>query len=312
MKTSDTIHCVCNIDDAYLRHCIVTLTSLFENNPGEPVHVHIIAASLSDAAQKSIADTARRYGQECSFHIVGDRFDGLCPVAADGYISAATYFRCFLPSILPETVDKAIYIDCDLLVVGNIRPFWNIDIKGYAVGAVEDMWSGKPEHYQRLQYPESDAYFNAGVLLLNLGYWRENDIEEEIKAYIKEHPDRLLYNDQDALNGVLHSRRKLIPFRWNMQDGFFRRKRKIRPSTIEEVDREMPHTAIIHFTGSKKPWHDNCLHPCRKLYFKYLNMTPMAGWRPKINYFQRINRLFLAIQGALHLKNTYRRPPFKM
>ena len=167
------------------------------------------------------------------------------------------------------------------------------------------MWSGKEDHYSRLCYSKEYSYFNAGVLLINLDYWRKHDIEPQIVSYLQQFPERLLYNDQDVLNAVLYQQRKFLPYRWNMQDGFFRKKRKIWKTSLPALNAEMPKAVIIHFTGGKKPWHDECVHPCKKLYLMYQDMTQWVGERPKINYWSRINRFFQAIQGVFGLKNTY-------
>lgn len=159
----------------------------------------------------------------------------------------------------------------------------------------------------RLHYSEKYSYFNAGVLLVNLDYWRQHDIEKEITEYISDYPERLLYNDQDVLNAVLYTRRLFIPFRWNMQDGFFRKKRKLRPGSIPALEAEMPEAAIVHFTGGKKPWHDKSVHPYKKEYLKYLDLTQWSGERPPVNYMFRFTKLFDSIQGVFGWKNVYRK-----
>jgi lipopolysaccharide biosynthesis glycosyltransferase len=52
------IHIACNIDSNYVRHCAVTLVSLFENNRKEQITAHIIARDLSDAEKKILIELA--------------------------------------------------------------------------------------------------------------------------------------------------------------------------------------------------------------------------------------------------------------
>lgn len=223
-------------------------------------------------------------------------------------------YRClsqmFSGFYLPPDIHKVLYLDCDLLVCGSIAELWNTDLDGSAIGAVEDMWSGKQEKYSRLCYPKKHSYFNSGVLLINLDYFRWNDIGRAIAEYIAKYPERLKFIDQDVLNAVLYSHKKLLPMRWNMQDGFFRKKLKLRPEAISALDEEMPKTVILHFTGPKKPWFDTCRHPYKKMYFKYLDLTKWKGERPQVNYMARLNDFFLSIQGLMGLKNLYRKPRF--
>ena len=299
---------VCNIDNGYVKYCVVMLTSLFINNKNKDLHIHIIADDLSEESQFILSDVVeKQYKQHLSFYLVGAGLLSKCPIDANNYISISTYYRCFLTTILPSDISKVLYLDCDLIVRKPLDALFAICLDGYAVGAVEDMWSVKESHYIRLRYPEEYSYFNAGVLLVNLDYWRQHDIEDEITEYITNYPERLLYNDQDVLNTVLYARRLFIPFRWNMQYGFFRKRRKLRPSSIPALEAEMPETAIVHFTGGKKPWHEKSIHPYKKEYFKYLDLTRWSGERPPVNYLFRFSKLFNPIQGILGWKNIYRK-----
>lgn len=287
----EIIHVVCNIDDGYVKHCIVMLTSLFVNNERADFHVHVIADILSEDSRKMLSETVEhRFGGRLSFYLVGKGLVSMCPIDPQSHISISTYYRCFLTTILPSSLSKVLYLDCDLIVNGSIAGLWNIDLDGYAVGVVEDMWSGKADNYSRLHYPQEYSYFNAGVLLINLDYWRKQQVEMEITDYIRRYPDRLLFNDQDVLNGVLYNRKLFIPFRWNMQDGFFRRKRKLRAESLPALEAEMCQAVIIHYTGSKKPWQYKSQHPYKNLYFRYLDLTPWKGNRPVAPFSYRLKR----------------------
>lgn len=294
---------VCNIDNQYVKYCTVMLTSLFENNKGEDIHIHILTDNLSDESKKILNDAAESYGQKLSVYYIDPKQIENYAVKP-GYISIATYYRCFISSLLPETIKKAIYLDCDLIVAKSIKDFWNIDISNYAVGAVEDMWSDRG-HTQRLGYPDGDSYFNAGVLIVNLDYWRKNGIEKQLADYIVKNAEILTYNDQDALNGVLHDKKIFIPYRWNMQAGFLRKHLKLRNESIPALKKEIPHYAVIHYTGSRKPWHDDCTHPLKSEYYKYLDMTIYKGERPPFDLKIKLKKLNYAISSFLGLKNNY-------
>ena len=60
------IHVACNIDSNYVKHCAVTLVSLFENNK-EPVSVHILANGLTDEEQKILIHLAEKYDNKVFF-----------------------------------------------------------------------------------------------------------------------------------------------------------------------------------------------------------------------------------------------------
>lgn len=302
----DTIEIVCSIDDNYVKYCIVLLTSLFENNPGEQFRIHVIADALSEESVATLGQWVReRYHQRLSIHIIDPSRFSFCPDPGQWY-SMSTYYRCFLTEILPDDIDRALYLDSDMIVTGSIRELWDTDLTDCAVGVVEDMTSSFPDNYTRLHYSPEYSYFNAGMVLFNLDYWRHHNMGETIAEYIRLYPERLAVNDQDALNATTCGKRRFLPLRWNMQDGFFRRRHYTsRPS--DEIKAERRHAAIIHFTGKKKPWHEKCVHPYKRDFQRYLDMTPWRGERPPLNILHRLNALTFPLQNLLHLKNGYSR-----
>ncbi len=305
----EIIHIACNIDTSYVKYCVVMLTSLFENNTDSSFHVHVIAAELPDEMQNLIRSTVSRYSNKASFYFVGNNLGKDYPQYAEGsHISLAAYYRIFLGSILPPNINKVLYLDCDLVVTGSIESLWNVDITDHAVGCIEDMWSGKEDNYERLHYDCSFSYFNSGVLLINLKYWKSKKIEEKAVEYIMSHANELRFYDQDVLNALLHDKKLFLPFRYNVQDGFLRRKRKIRPEAIPELEKELLHPVIIHYTGGKKPWQYKSQHPYKDLYFHYLDMTPWKGERPAVPFSYKMKRMVDRLLYVLQLaKPKYRK-----
>ncbi|CDD47968.1 glycosyltransferase family 8 [Bacteroides sp. CAG:875] len=288
-----TIHIACNIDTSYVKYCIVMLTSLFENNREAKFHIHVIAGELSEEARRQLCNwVEQHYSQTLTIYEAGEDLLKGCMIYGNSHISLATYYRIFLETILPQDLQKVIYLDCDLVVNGSIKNFWDADISDYAVGCVEDMWSGKSDNYTRLHYDASFSYFNAGVLLVNLDYWRKIEFQQKAVMYISQHVNELVFNDQDVLNALLHDCKLFLPFRYNVQDGFLRRKRRIRPEVWAVLDKELLHPVIMHYTGGKKPWQYKSQHPYKNLYFHYLDLTPWKGERPVVPFSYKLKRTF--------------------
>lgn len=101
--------------------------------------------------------------------------------------------------------------------------------------------------------------------------------------------------------------KQFLPFRYNVQDGFLRRKRRIRPTSIPLLDEELKHPVIIHYTGGKKPWQYKSQHPYKNLYFRYLDLTEWKGERPQVPFSYRIKQAIDKVLYALRLaKPKYR------
>lgn len=306
----------CNIDSSYVKYCVVMLVSLFENNEPSDFEVHIISDNLADEDKTLIIESLKRYENNLHFYNVGNDILRDCPISPDNYISISTYYRVFLSAILPASVSKVLYLDCDLIVMSSIKDLWNIDLANYALGAVEDMWSSPPDHpyevYERLGYDYKYSYFNAGVMLINLDYWRTHDILGKCVAYIQKYPERLSLNDQDALNAVLYDQKLFIPFIWNMQEGFYRRKRRIRRETWTELDSLLAAPSILHYIGEVKPWHKDSFHPLTKEWFVYLDKTRWKGECPSVSFWASLLHLIKPIGYFLRIdKPKYRKVFYK-
>lgn len=303
---------VCNIDERYVPYCGIMLTSLLDNNRDAEVTIHIVSAGLSASAITVLTDIVETgFSQQIKFYFVGDDMIKNLPHFEHDYISLATYFRCFLTEILPDSIKKVIYIDCDILVLGSLKPLWNTDVSGYALAAVEDMNSSFTDKHLRLGLNENYLYFNAGVLLVNLDYWRNHDVLPRLMTWLDKNRNRIVAHDQDLLNAVLHEEVTYLPHRWNMQEGMLRRRRHTLPSSEETIDSEMRHAAIIHFAGKHKPWQEKCINPYKPKWEYYTDMSPWKGMRPKRHLGFTLNRLTFPIQDILGLRNGYRNIQFE-
>ena len=303
----DPIEVVCNVDDKYARQCAVMFTSLLENNPDDMIIVHVLSTYLLPANRHLLSNIVeRKYGCRLVYHKVDDEILKSCPTRRGDYVSVTAYLRCFLPAVLPMSIHKVLYLDSDLLVLGRIRPLWDVDLADKSLAAVEDSGSGNPEPIVRLRLPDNYTYFNSGVMVINLDYWRENNVLRKLMQYLDGFHERIRENDQDLLNVCLWKSRVLLPLRWNMQSGFLKRRPRCRRYALAKSKEEIRHTVIAHFVGKKKPWHKNCANPFASEYNRYLEMTEFEDPRPvkaKVNPFYR---LYHSLMSTLHFKGFYR------
>lgn len=298
------IHIACNIDGNYVQHCAVTLVSIFENNRESKFCIHIVATGLTKDDENILSSLATKYGNTVSFYAPDEKLlEGFAIKKFSKRISMATYYRCILADLLPTTVDKLIYLDCDIVILGDIRPFWNTPLYGIGVAAIEDIGCNEPQRYQILQYPQEDSYFNAGVLLINLEYWRKHNITKACIDYYQKYPERILFNDQDLLNSVLHKDKILIDLCWNVQDGFYRTPKVFSKEWKDKFVEVLKNPIILHYTN-RKPWDYDSQHPLKNEYFKYLALTP---WKDNIqlkNPLYKVKRFFRLLPFYLKLRKA--------
>ena len=113
-------------------------------------------------------------------------------------------------------------MDADMIVLKDISLLWQIDLRDNAVAAVPDktkqIWTDKWNDwcYQRLQMSPDKPYFNAGLLLMNLDVWRKQNISAACLKFMDENPERVIFDDQDALNWVLKACWLILDLKWNV------------------------------------------------------------------------------------------------
>ena len=292
---------VCCTDANFIMPCGVMLKSLCENNNAVNVFI-VIDESVDEKCKNSLRRIVESYqGNTLSFYLVDSTFFNSFPqLDFLPRISKATYYRLFLSEILPSDIDKIIFLDCDLIVRHDLNDLWNTKIDEYAIGCIIEHEIDNVEHYNRLMYSHDHGYFNAGVLLINLKYWRERLLTKSFMNYIETYPQRIKYHDQDVLNGVLHKEKIFISPTYNAQAGFFYRKEKKKYSVLKygkEIETIIKDPCIVHFSTGFKPWLEDCCHPFKNEFVQYKNMTEWKDIPLEKKYFPK--RSFKGILGDI-------------
>ena len=127
-----------------------------------------------------------------------------------------------------------------------------------------------------LEYTSDKGYFNSGVLLMNLAYWREHNISHVFSWYIQEHGDKLKHPDQDVLNVVLKDAKVLLPLKYNFQSAFLY-KRAFQSFDYckysKEIGEAVGDPIVLHLSGAR-PWMSaKYRHPFEDEFFRYRNKT---------------------------------------
>lgn len=160
--------------------------------------------------------------------------------------------RLFVEKFLPESLDKVIYLDADIVVLGSLRELWETDLGDNFVGAVPDP-NMRLSHRRDIGLPDDHKYFFSGGLLINLKKWREDRVLDKLLKICLEIKEKIEFPDQDVLN-TYASRTSYYPLagRWTCH-----------PRDFVEGD-----TVILHYMGSR--------HRCPNLpiLYKYAAETP--------------------------------------
>lgn len=294
-------------DNNYVMPSGVLICSICENNKGNRIRFHIIGdEKLTEIGKASLQEEVNRYHHSISFYNIDSSLYSFMPTGKEGqpqHITIAAYYRLFLADLLPVDIDKVLYLDCDTIVRHSLKDLWSTDITDYAVGGVTDVFEGLICHYNRLRYPQPLGYFNSGVLLINLAYWRKYKLQDLFLDYLKKYPERLKYYDQDVLNYVLREKKKTLHLKYNVQDCFLRKELFISWEYETELNDAVNDPYIIHYSGGMKPWVKECKNPFRSEFVKYLQCTKWKNthlvWKMPLS--SRIKQKVKALLVNLHI-----------
>lgn len=268
-------------DNNYVQHCAITISSILRNN--SDVTIYVLTEDLSNKNKKILCDEADAYDGKIEFVMVNKDIIDSLPMPSHAYlahISRATYYRLLLPNIIPLNVNKVIYLDCDLIVNHSLEELWNIEIGKYAIAACKQIGGGRDGN--RLGIPIEYGYFNAGVLLINVQYWREHEISKALIAFLFKHSDIVVFHDQDALNVVLYDQCYYLHQRWNMNYATYSnqflsmQKDDLGYDYAKEIREALEYQeqpSILHYSARIKPWNWKCTHPLVGLYYEYAKYT---------------------------------------
>lgn len=261
MEYRETVPVFFSTDDRYAPYLAVAIASLCGNASGRYRYkLHILHGGLSRKNRERLASLA---GGDFSleFRDVREtlvRMNGRLHLR--DYYTAATYFRFFIPDLFPE-YDKGIYLDCDVAVNGDIAELFATDLGEDLLGAVtEEVMTDIPvfgRYARSVLGIAPSAYFNAGVLLMNLRKMRGTCLLDRFSALL----DRRRFpvaQDQDYLNLLAVGSVRYLDTGWNR-------------TPFPYAPAEEP--KLAHYKMHYKPWHYSGVS-YEACFWRYAEKTP--------------------------------------
>lgn len=161
-------------------------------------------------------------------------------------------FPLLLADVLPDDVQRVLFLDPDLLVLDDIGDIWDIDLGGKTIAAARDLaipTCSSPRGVKDCTarcIPDNAPYFNAGVMLIDVARWRSTQVSSRVRAYVDRHSGHTDFLHQEALNAVLWNDWHPLDQRWNLIASLTGRRYS------PPMDIASP--GIVHFAGRFKPW----------------------------------------------------------
>lgn len=277
---------VYSCDDNYAQHTGVSIISLLENNKHfDEINIYIVDNDIKNENKIKLNDIANRYKRKISY-IDFKKYKEKLKLNMEWDISISSYARLFLTSMLPKSIERVLYFDCDSVIIKSLDELWNENIDNYYIAAVEDTVSNSIK--KSVGIDKTERYINAGMLLMNLKKMRENNIEKKFLEFIDKYNGNVIHHDQGVINGVLYKNIKIISPKFNLMTIYYTMSRD---EIIEyygisgefysqnEIDEAINNVVYIHYTPgfTTRPWVKGCKHPKKYIYLKYLYKTPWSG-----------------------------------
>lgn len=249
-------------DKDFVKYTMVSMKSIMENaDRSRKYHIYILHMGITEATQAKVLAMA---DEEFAIDFV-DVTDKMKSIADKlpirDYYSNTTYFRLFIPDMFPQ-YRKALYIDSDTIVVGNIAELYDHKLGKLYAGVCPDRVVAQTDilgdYVEKVLGVKRTRYFNAGVMLMNCSQFRENHLLDEFLEMLHVYLF-VVAQDQDYLNLICKNQVLYMEPKWNAQ-------------VFGELACPEEEVGLFHFNMAAKPWH---YEDCRlaEYFWKYAKMT---------------------------------------
>ncbi len=236
-------------DDRYLPYLTVAITSISESsNEKYFYNINILTSSFSDKSLEKVKAAVKPNIKINVFNIeekIKELREALSLRLRD-YYSESIYYRLFIPSLFPN-IDKAIYLDSDLIVCTDLAKLFFTDLEDNLIGAVTDetvmshpIFCDYVKH--QIGISDESEYINSGVLLMNLHAMRAENTERIFTELLREYNFDTVAPDQDYINFLCKGRILYLDKGWNKH-------------AITAPGTEKGEIYIMHYNMFNKPWH---------------------------------------------------------
>ncbi len=262
MNKKEVIPVFFSCDSNYIPFLAVTIQSIIETASSDNQYDLYV---LNSGFDKSAKETLKSFEQEnvsINFVDLTSKIKEISKKLDEvrDYYTQTIFYRLFIASLFPN-MHKAIYLDCDIVVLTDIVKFFNIDLGNNILGVIIDDVVANNEDFKIYTKEaigvEASMYFNSGVLLMNLDAYRDNKIEESFIKVLQEFHFSSVAPDQDYLNFFCYKKVKYIDKSWNRMP--------VDDDYVGELN-------LIHYNMFMKPWRYDIKY--EEFFWEYAKKTP--------------------------------------
>ncbi len=252
-------------DDNFVKYTVVSLKSIMENaSKDREYEIHVLNTNISEDMKQVMYEM-----EDEQFSVQFDDVTDYLKSISDklplrDYYSKTTYYRLFIAEMFPE-LDKAIYIDSDTVVLGDVAELYDYDLGDCYVGACNEQVMIQEDVYgtyvEKVLGVERNNYFNAGMIVINCEQFRKNAVLDQFVELLHMY-NFVVTQDEDYLNLICHNKVRWLPQKWNIE-------------VFGQLACPEEEICMLHYIMVSKPWH---YKDCRmqEYFWKYANQTSVC------------------------------------
>lgn len=276
---SQTIHIALSANGDFTVPLGLCLQSIMQHAAaGTTYHFHILDSGVDrELLQRGVSNNITWYNVT----------DKLRDLPSGGRFPSATYHRFLLPTLLPQEIQRVIFLDCDTMVLQDLSELYHWELQGKVIAAVPWIVLGhyREEYGQHLRsFPsrfgladDGTPYFYASLLIMDLAAMRHQGITARLIETVRNTPpEKLIWLDQDALNVALRGHIAALPLKYNVIPLFSEQLEN--ESADAQAAYETP--AIIHFAATKPNILTGPRNKLEHEFFQYWKSSPWANCIP--------------------------------
>lgn len=258
-------------DDNFVKFTMISMKSMMENASKDYEYViHILYSDISDEMKQEVLNM-KTDNFEVQFDDVTDYMKSIndkLPIR--DYYTKTTYYRLFIAEMFKD-YDKAIYIDSDTIVLGDISKLYSYELGDNYVGAANEQVMIQIDTYgeyvEKVLGINRHEFFNAGLLVINCEQFRKQNVLGQFVRLLKVY-NFVVTQDEDYLNLICSGHVLWIDQQWNTE-------------VIGNIAYDESQFKIIHYIMISKPWHfDDCRY--QDYFWKYAKMTTVYEAAKKV------------------------------
>ena len=249
-------------DDNFVKYTIVSLNSMIKNaSKKEKYKIYVLHTYITDVMKNKLLELQNE-NFKITFCDVTSHLESIYDrLPIRDYYSKTTYYRLFIAEMFPE-YEKAIYIDSDTIVQGDISELYAIDIGDNYLGGCHEQAMVQVDAFgtyaEQVVGVSRHNFFNAGMVVINCAQFREHGVLDRFIEYLHDY-NFVVTQDEDYLNLICKDRVYWLDQRWNTE-------------IFGEIGYPIEEANILHYIMTSKPWHyDDCRHG--DIFWKYAEET---------------------------------------